>query len=245
MQAINTYLPFLSAAVSYIFAAAVLRRFFYGYRPYSLVWGIGLIFYALGTSMEALNGLLGWNDGVFRLWYFSGAMMTAAWLGQGTVYLLARRTVAHVLMAFLVLVSLVAALLILNADLDPARLEGEQLSGQAIVAPILGGMKTPLPRLITPITNIYGTVALVGGAIYSAWIFWRKRVLPNRVIGNILIAVGALSPAWGGTLSRLGQPAYLYGSELLGAILMFAGFVRATTPAEEPAPAAQPAKRPA
>lgn len=247
MESINTFLPFISAAVSYIFAFVVLRRFFVGRRPYSLIWGVGLIFYALGTTMEALNGLLGWNPTVFRVWYFSGAMMTAAWLGQGTVYFLARRFVAHILMGLLLVISVIGLVLILQAELDPTQLEGQQLSGKAIVGPFLGGGETPLPRLITPVTNIYGTVALVGGAIYSAWIFWRKRILGNRVVGNILIALGALSPAWGGTLARLGQPAYLYASELVGAVLMFIGFLRATQLEEEKGAEAkpQPAKRPA
>ena len=65
---------------------------------------------------------------------------------------------------------------------------GSELSGHAIV--------TPGVRTLTPIFNLYGTVTLVGGALYSAWIFWRKRVLLHRTIGNILIAVGALLPAF-------------------------------------------------
>jgi hypothetical protein len=41
--------------------------------------------------------------------------------------------------------------------------------------------------------------------------------------------VGALLPAFGGTFSRFGLPGALYWSELLGSVLMFVGFVRATT----------------
>ena len=52
----------------------------------------------------------------------------------------------------------------------------------------------------------------------------------HRTIGNILIAVGAILPAFGGTFSRFGLPNALYLGELLGTILMFAGFIRATTP---------------
>ena len=73
-------------------------------------------------------------------------------------------------------------------------------------------------------------MTLVGGAAWSAWIFWRKRILLHRTIGNILIAVGAIFPAFGGTFSRFGLPGALYLGELLGAVLMFAGFIRATTP---------------
>jgi hypothetical protein len=54
--------------------------------------------------------------------------------------------------------------------------------------------------------------------------------LLHRTIGNILIAAGALAPAFGGAGSRFGIPAALYIGELIGAILMFIGFWRATTP---------------
>jgi len=99
---------------------------------------------------------------------------------------------------------------------------GSELSGSAIVSE---GVRT-----LTPFFNLYGTVTLVGGALYSAFLFWRKRVLLHRVIGNVLIATGAILPAFGGTFSRFGIPGALYITELLGAILLFIGFMRATTP---------------
>ena len=65
------------------------------------------------------------------------------------------------------------------------------------------------------------------------WMYQRKRVLLHRTIGNVLIAAGALLPAFGGTFSRFGIGGALYLSEFLGAILMFIGFVRAVTPMKE------------
>jgi hypothetical protein len=88
-------------------------------------------------------------------------------------------------------------------------------------------------RTLTPFFNIYGTITLVGGAVYSAFLFWRKRILLHRTMGNILIAVGAIMPAFGGTFSRMGISGALYISEFLGAILMFVGFMRAITPIVE------------
>jgi hypothetical protein len=81
---------------------------------------------------------------------------------------------------------------------------------------------------LTIFLNIYGTLALVGGAIYSAYIFWRKHILMNRMIGNILIAIGAFAPALGGSFIRMGLPDWLYGAELIGAIMMYVGFRQAT-----------------
>jgi len=54
--------------------------------------------------------------------------------------------------------------------------------------------------------------------------------MAHRVTGNVLIAAGAILPAFGGTFSRFGISGALYIAEFLGAILMFAGFLRATTP---------------
>ena len=104
---------------------------------------------------------------------------------------------------------------------------GSELSGHAII--------TEGVRDLTPFFNGYGTLGLVGGATYSAWLFWRKRVLLHRTIGNIIIAAGAILPAFGGTLSRFGIPYALYITELLGAALILIGFLRATTPMKDAA----------
>ncbi len=231
MKVFYTVLPFISATVSFVFAALVFRRYAIKRGPHLLLWGIGMLMYGLGGFCEGYYGAFGWNPVIFRLWYLFGAMLVAAWLGQGTVYLLARRRVADILMIILGLASLYGAYRVFAAQLDPAAMTtslhtGSELSGDAIVS---GGV-----RLLTPFFNVYGTVTLVGGAIYSAYIFWRKRVLYHRFIGNILIAVGALLPAFGGGFSRLGIGGALSITELLGAILMFIGFLRATTPVEGP-----------
>lgn len=83
-------------------------------------------------------------------------------------------------------------------------------------------------RLTTPFFNIYGLLTLVGGALWSAFLFWRKQVLSNRVVGNVLIAAGALLIGFASSLTRLGYGQYLYLGELLSSILMFAGFIVTT-----------------
>jgi hypothetical protein len=221
-MSINTILPILSCAISFIFAIFVFRRYLKRKGLHLLLWSIGMVFYGIGGFCEGYYGIAGWDPLVFRLWYLFGAILVAAWLGQGTVYLLVKRRWAHILMVVLALGSLFAVYRVFSAELDPALMTGSELSGQAIV--------TPGVRTLTPFFNIYGTVTLVGGAAWSAFIFWRKHILLHRVIGNVLIAVGALLPAFGGSLSRAGIPGALYWSEMLGAILLFIGFLRAVIP---------------
>jgi hypothetical protein len=221
-------LPFVSCIVCLTFAFLIFRRFSYRKAPHLLLWGIGMVFYAIGGFCEAYYTAFGWNPLIFRLWYLFGAILVAAWLGQGTVYLLIRKPYwANGLMTLLVLGSLYSLWRVFTAQLDPAQLTsslhtGSVLSGIAIVSP---GVRT-----LTPFFNIYGTLTLVGGAIWSAWTFWQKHILPHRAVGNLLIAAGALLPAFGGSFSRFGFAGALYLSELLGAVLLFIGFIRATTP---------------
>ena len=236
----NTIIPFISSIVSFVFAVIIFKRYADRRGTHLLIWGIGMVFYGIGGFCEAYFGAFGWNPLIFRMWYLFGAILVAAWLGQGTVYLLGKRKWANALAALLILGSVYAAFRVFTAELDPTLMTssvhtGSELSGHAIVT---SGIRT-----LTPIFNLYGTVTLVGGAVYSAYIFWRKRILLNRTLGNLLIAVGALAPAFGGAFSRFGIPGALYYGEFFGAILLFAGFIRATTPMKntEPQPAPTPA----
>ncbi len=220
VELLNGVLPLLSSLVTFVFAVIVLKRWSFRRRLYLLFWAIGLIFYAIGGAMEAWYGLVGWNSLVFQLWYLFGAVLVAAWLGQGTVFLLAKRSWAWALFAVLAVGSVYAVYKVFTAQLDPTLMVGNELSGHAITS---GGV-----RVLTPFFNLYGLVMLVGGAVWSAWLFWRKRVLLNRVTGNILIALGALAPGFGGAFQRAGMPYTLYIGEFLGAVLMFIGFLYAT-----------------
>lgn len=233
---LSRWLPFSSTVVSVAFALAVLVRYHRRRGLHLLFWGLGLVLYSLGTFAEFYS-TYAWNSLVFRLWYVGGALLTAAWLGQGTVHFLVRRgKVTQRLMVGLLVASALATLVMFTTPLDRSAFTvGTDLSAQ--YKQILP--EGALVRRLTPLFNVYGTLWLVGGAAYSAWIFWRKRVLLHRVIGNVLIAIGALAPAVGGGLSRLGASEFLYISEFLGAGLMFLGFLRSTTPMQTREPAAR------
>ncbi|MBE3067574.1 MAG: hypothetical protein IMZ73_09135 [Chloroflexi bacterium] len=232
------YIPFLSTLVTFAFAAAVFTRYLKRRGPHLLLWTIGLLFYGIGTLSEVILALT-FSGLVLKLWYLSGAMLTAAWLGQGTIHLLVRKPgIAWTLTGILTAVSLLAATLILLAPLTPAAASYNvtmAISSQYKDILTRGGLTIALTILL----NIYGTLTLVGGAIYSAIIFWRKRVLLNRMIGNVLIAIGAIAPAMAGSFVKMGMVDALYLSELIGVVLMYIGFIQATTvPAREAVPAA-------
>lgn len=228
------YLPIFSTIVTIIFAIAVFERYRRRGGMHLLLWGIGLTLYGLGTLTEAVLAFT-FSSLAIKLWYLSGAMLTAAWLGQGTVHLLVRkRGVAPTLTAILAIVSLLALGLILVAAIQSASV------GFDISQPVSTQYKDILDRnagivILTILFNTYGTLTLVGGALYSAYLFWRKRILVHRMAGNILIAVGAFMPAMAGSFIKIGLVDMLYVSEFTGVVLMYAGFILATSVQRAPA----------
>ncbi|GAB4521687.1 MAG: hypothetical protein Fur0018_02390 [Anaerolineales bacterium] len=222
----HTYLPIFSTLVTFAFAAAVLNRYRYKHGMHLLLWGIGLVMYGLGTLTEVILSI-GFSALALKTWYLMGAMLTAAWLGQGSIHLLVRkRGVAPTLTKILTVISVLAAVLVFAAPVIAA-------AGFDPSQPVSVQYKDILTRnglmiFLTIILNIYGTLGLVGGALYSAFLFWRKQVLFDRMVGNVLIAAGALMPAMAGSFIKAGLADWLYLSEFIGAVLMYVGFVRAT-----------------
>ena len=222
------YLSLLTTVITFAFCIAVMARYTHRGGLHLLFWGFGLVLYGLGTLTEVWLGFT-FNEYALKIWYLCGAMLTAAWLGQGTVNLLVRKPgLARMLNIALVAVSLLSLVLVLFAPIDAAKAAGFDPSVPASRQyQEIMGRSIPMV-LLTILLNIYGTLTLVGGAIYSAYLFWRKRVLANRLLGNILIAAGGLLPAMGGTFVKMGVLDLLYISEFVGVILMFIGFLQAT-----------------
>jgi len=226
------FLPYLSTIVTFIFTVAVYNRYRQRGGIHLLLWAFGLLLYGIGTLSEVILGIT-FNAFVLKIWYLTGAMLTAAWLGMGTVHLLIRKgNAAQVITWVLAGISILAFILIVIAPVTSTAYD--------VTRPVSEQYKDIFSRngliiLLTILLNIYGTLTLVGGAIYSAFLFWRKKILVNRMFGNILIAAGALSPAMGGSFLRAGLTDLLYLSEMIGAILMFIGFLIATSRSSEPA----------
>jgi hypothetical protein len=226
-----TFIPYLSTIITFAFVVAVYNRYRQRGGMHLLLWSIGLFFYGLGTLSEVILGLT-FSALILKLWYLTGAMLTAAWLGMGTVHLLIRKgNTAQIITWVLAGVSALAFMLVMLAPTLTASYN-TSLPASEQYKDIL--TRNGFIILLTILLNIYGTLTLVGGAIYSAFLFWRKKVLANRMFGNILIAAGALSPAMGGTLLKAGLTDMLYLSEFVGAILMYVGFILATSTRSEP-----------
>jgi hypothetical protein len=222
----NIMFPLLSAGLMIVFAISVLNRYISSNKLQFLFWGTGLLMFSV-VSLSEIYLSIKWNRWAFFFWYFFGATLNAAWIGQGTICLLLSHKWIRPTVTLLLVTSLAALIIMLQSMsmLDVSQFNNTiSISEQyrnIMPAPHKGGNI----RLITPLFNVYGATTLIGGAVWSAYLFWRKSVLPNRVIGNILIAIGAIIISAASILTRMGITEWWYVGELLAAVLLFAGFI--------------------
>ncbi|MEO7997102.1 MAG: hypothetical protein ABI852_06630 [Gemmatimonadaceae bacterium] len=228
MRAAVAYVPILTTLVGAVFAAELWRH--WRRKPsatYLMWWFLGILTYVAGTITESLTALFGWHSGVFRAWYITGALLGAAPLAQGSVYLLLPKRVANTLAVLFVATVLFASTFVILSPLDlthPSIMEG-RLTGKVL--------EWTWVRRFSPFLNSYGAVFLIGGAVWSALKYRKVPDAEARVRGNWLIAIGTLLPGIGGTATRYGYTEVLFVTELIGLLLVWRGYrtiVRGTGP---------------
>jgi len=210
------FIPIVTTLVALAFSATVYRRYRERGGLHLLWWAIGLATYAIGAGTESLTTLFGWREFVFRAWYITGALLGGAPLAQGSVYLhLSRRTADRLTIALVAVVAFGSVCVVLW-PIDYSLVEPFRPTGHVLVWHWV--------RLISPFVNLYALVFLAGGAVVSALHYARTRGPVERVIGNVCIALGAVLPGIGGTFTRFGHVEVLYVTELLGLLLIYAGY---------------------
>ncbi len=204
---IQSFAPLLTTVISLFFAISVFRQYSQRRKIYQFIWGTGLLIFSFTTLFEFISEIKGWSMPMYRAYYILIASLVAI-LGLGTVYLFNRRVGGHLTVYFAVVM---AALIIstLNADVASEKLKDGAIGGSAMPANV---------RMISPFLTIPGSIALIGGALYS-WYIARRNY-------NLFIAIGALLVASGGSLSRFGMEWALYILELLGVAAMYIGFIK-------------------
>ena len=101
-------LPALTAFLALLFGIALLDQWRERRRGFQLIWGIGMVFFAVASGAEAVGALNGWSDPLYRTWYLTGAVWTAAWLGLGTAFLLGRTRFGYTYAVLVLLGGLIA-----------------------------------------------------------------------------------------------------------------------------------------
>lgn len=211
-------IPILTTLLSTFFFVKLYHHWDTKGRPsYLFWWTLGVLFYGLGTLTESIVGLFGWSEPVFKAWYILGALLGGFPLAQGSVYLMFHKRTANIMGAVVVVIIATASVFILLSPINYELVEPTRLTGSVLVWSKV--------RLVTPFVNIYAFIFLVGGALYSAYIYSKEGIYRNRFLGNLFIAFGGLLPGIGGSFTKFGYTEVLYVTELLGIILIYLGYI--------------------
>ena len=190
-------------------------------RPHVAAWALAMGLYATATWLLVAGLTLGWTSGTFRMFYGLGAIVNVPFLGVGSAYLVwGKRAGRRLLEAFLI--GGAFALFITITAPFVMELPEDGLPAGSDVFAAIDAVGPAGPRFYALLFNVLGTALLVGLATYSAFRFWAS----NRrlVAANGLIVLGALFPAFGGSLFAIGDTSAFALSLFFGAGLLWAGF---------------------
>jgi len=231
----------INVVVTGLFAVAVLRQYARRKRPAQLYWSIALIMAFLATLAYVLMVIVGPTSsigvGLFRIYYIFGAALVPAWLGLGSIALVASPRITRICLIILSALSLLAIVLISTATINMSKLS--QIAGTPGT-----GILEPGAWLVTIITlNTLGVLAVVGVALYSGWKLIRRQSsvagiqTVNLLWANIMILAGDLLNAAAGSLARFfGLQSSFWIIQAFGWTVFFAGVLIAS---HRPATASQ------
>jgi hypothetical protein len=216
--------PLAAAAIAVVFAAMLAKEFAAKRRPYTLLWAIALVCYAIASAMVTLGvlGGGGWSEREYAIYWGLGAVLNVPFLAGGEIVLLFRQPWVR-WGTWLVLVFSVAytTAVLRAAEMDPAALADRLPSGKDVFG--AGTAAQHLPQVF----SYPAYVILVAGALWSAWRMRGHPELRDRFIGTLLIAVGATIVAAGATFAALGMLVGFILTLVVGIAVMFGGFLRA------------------
>ena len=209
-------IPLIAAVVGGAFAVVVGRQYLTRRKPYQAIWALALAMFGVAAAFETTGQLGGWSDATYKGYYLFGGLLNVGWLGIGSLLLLVSPRVGRVTVIVMVLISLISVVAVLAAHTNPNLLKAQVPARGAI----------DVPGILPLITNLGGSLLLVGGAAYSAWRSARAGAPRNRVLGLAILAAGAFIVAGGHSYAQskgfyVAQPL----SEALGIVAMFAGYL--------------------
>ena len=102
-MSLTVLLPAVTSILALVFSLALFDQWRERRGGFQLIWGIGMLFYGIAAGAEAVAGMGGWNEPLYRVWYLTGAIWTAGWLGLGTAFLLGRTRFGYTFALCLVL----------------------------------------------------------------------------------------------------------------------------------------------
>jgi hypothetical protein len=214
--------PLAVAGLSALFSAALLWQYALRRKPHQLIWMTALLMSSAASMAYVLALPPTANEGAFRAYYALGAVLMPAWLGLGSIYLVAPPQLRQWSLSALMVASALGVGAVMAAPISGQQLA--RLNGGPGVGVLLAGPWLPL----TIVLNTCGVAAVVGVAIYSAARVARRHA-PGRLLGaNLAIAAGDLIIGAAGSMARTGFPDLFWITMFTGWVVIFAGFLLAS-----------------
>jgi hypothetical protein len=214
--------PLVAAAVAFVFAGLLARRYAASRRRFELFWVVALAMYGVASLALTVGVASGWSRFTFEVYWALGACLNVPFLAAGEVALLVRRRwVPAVAWLVLVFLCAVTVAVLRGAEMSAAALAEQLPSGREVF-----GASTPAQRLPTYLAYP-AYVLLVLGALWSAWRMRGRPDLRDRFVGTLLIALGATVVAAGSAFAATGVLAGFVATLVAGISVMFWGFLRA------------------
>jgi hypothetical protein len=209
----NALIAFGAALLALRLAGLLARRWRATRRPELAAWAWALAAYATAAAAIAWGEAAQWDGRAFRVYYASGALLTAPLLGVGSLLLAGVRRAAAVGLLYAGLAVGIAVALPVHGAFAPHGLP----PAQDHLAFVPG-------RLLAIVANSLGTLAVVVVALRS---------LRRRPLGNTLIVLGVAAAAIGSGVAGLGAGGAALGVAV-GAVLLYAGFTARSAPPRSP-----------
>ena len=163
MNVLNVVLSLGSSVLSFVFAGLVFDQWWQRRHSFQLVWGVGLLWYGISSGTEFFGSAFGWNEVAYRVWYLVGAFLVAAYLGAGTIYLLAKTRFGYFAGATIV------------------------------IGGVLSWAFTPLYPGSTAAGITAFVIALVGGVAVIVATARRRELAPHIAMGVLLVGTVAVA----------------------------------------------------
>jgi hypothetical protein len=207
-------LPAAAAVIAAICAAIVGWDALKRPRPERVIWAGAFLLFMVAAACEVIGSATGWSPILARIYYLTGAVLVVGVLALGELYLLLPRRMPAITPGVSLLIVAMSATAVWSAPIDSTRLA--TVSWRALE-------RGPFLIALAATLNAGGTIVLAGGALYSAWKLRAAGGSGRRAAGCVLIAVGTVVVASGGTLTRFGRPEYLYLPMAVGIAIIFFG----------------------
>jgi hypothetical protein len=209
----NALVAFGAALLALRLAGLLARRWRATRRPELAAWAWALAAYAIAAAALAWGEAAQWDGRAFRVYYASGALLTAPLLGVGSLLIAGVRRAAAIGLLYAGLAIGIAIAMPVHGSF-----------AQHGLPPAQDHLAFAPGRLLAIVANSLGTLAVVGVAVRS---------LRRRPLGNTLIVLGVAAAAIGSGVAGLGAGGAALGVAV-GAVLLYAGFTARSAPPPSP-----------